>query len=154
MRTLSALIIFSILLCGTSFAAEPSFPWKKGDPSPTIAGITLGASRERLKELFGEPSQVQNLGEDSVAFVYKPQGIMALWAPLDGVAIIYVQTREASDIGGVRIGDTKGDVLARWGMPSTIQGATAIYRAGSWGAIVRIDTTNHVSQLSLGILSP
>ena len=110
-------------------------------------------SREKLQQLLGEPTQVQKLGEDSLALVFKPHGIMALWAPLDGIAIIYVQTRDAADIGGVRIGDTKSEILARWGMPSVIQGPTAIYRAGSWGVVVRIDETDHVVQLSVGLLT-
>lgn len=111
-------------------------------------------SKEALLQLLGEPTQVQDLGGESVALVFKPKGIMALWAPLDGVAIVYVLAREAADIGGVRVGDSKSEVLARWGLPSSIQGPTAIYRAGSWGAVVRLDETNHVVQLSLGRLTP
>lgn len=153
MRFLFALT-FLFLQSVTAFAEPPSFPWKQGDPPPVIAGVKLGMSKETLLQLLGEPTQVQNLGEDSLALVFQPKGIMALWAPLDGVAIIYVQTRNAADIGGVRIGDSKSEVLARWGLPSSIQGPTAIYRAGSWGAVVRIDETDHVVQLSLGLLTP
>ncbi|MBY0578864.1 MAG: hypothetical protein K2P57_07435 [Burkholderiales bacterium] len=143
------------LLQSVAALADPgSFPWKKGDSPPVIAGVSLGMSREKLEQVLGQPSQTQKLGEDGLALVFKPQGVIALWAPLDGVAIIYVQTREAADIGGVRIGDSKAEVLSRWGMPSVIQGPTAIYRAGSWGAVIRLDETNHVVQLSVGTLTP
>ena len=147
-------LVFLLIQSITANAESPSFPWKQGDQPPIIAGVKLGMTKETLVQLMGEPTQVQKLGEDSLALVFKPKGIMVLWAPLDGVAIIYVQTRDAADIGGVRIGDGKSEILARWGLPSSIQGPTAIYRAGSWGAVVRLDETDHVVQLSLGLLTP
>ncbi len=147
-------IIFLLVQNISAYAEPSSFPWKQGDQPPVIAGVKLGMSKEALLKLMGKPTQVQKLGEDSLALMFKPKGITALWAPLDGVAIIYVETRDAADIGGVRIGDSKSEIVARWGMPSSIQGPTAIYRAGSWGAVVRIDESNHVVQLSLGLLTP
>jgi hypothetical protein len=147
-------ISFLFLPSVTAFAETPSFPWKQGDKPPVIAGVKLGMSKEALLKLHGKPTQIQKLGEDSLAYTFNPKGITALWAPLDGVAIIYVETRDAADIGGVRIGDSKSEIVARWGVPPSIDGPTAIYRAGYWGVVVRIDETDHIVQLGLGRLTP
>lgn len=153
MRTLFAFIALAVIQCSTTFAAEPSFPWKKGDLHPPIAGVSLGGSRDQLRQILGEPSQVHEVGDGGLVLFYKPKGLIVLWTAHDGAAIIYLATREAADVGGVRLGDTAAEVIARWGIPSSFQGDIAIYRAGSWGVVVRADSNERVRQLGLGNLS-
>ena len=105
-----------------AMARDGAFPWKPGDAPPQVAGIRLGDGRARLEAILGKPSGAQKIGADAWAFTYQERGVQVLYTPLDGAAIIYLQTRAAGDIGGVRLGDTREDVLARWGNPSSVQG--------------------------------
>ena len=91
---------------------------------------------------------------EALVFTYRQRGVQIIYASLDGVAIIFLQTREAGDIGGVRLGDRREEVLARWGQPSSVQGPSAYYRAGSaWVVIVKLDDDDVVKELGLGRLT-
>ncbi|MHB8068920.1 MAG: hypothetical protein ACYDIC_13600 [Desulfobaccales bacterium] len=131
-------------------AQSGAFPWKAGDAAPPVAGIHLGDDRQRLNAILGKPSETQKLGDDVWAFTYQKRGVQVLYTPLDGAAIIYLLNRAAGDIGGVRLGDAQEDVLARWGEPSLVQGETALYRAGDWVVVLKLDQRDKVKQLGLG----
>jgi len=131
-------------------ARDGAFPWKPGDAPPAVAGIHLGDDRARFEPILGKPSQTQKLGEDAWAFTYRQRGVQVLYTPLDGAAIIYLLTPTAGDIGGVRLGDARKDVLARWGNPSSAQGETALYLAGTWVVVMKFGQDNKVKQLGLG----
>ena len=115
-----------------------------------MAGISLGDGRVRLDAVLGKPSATQKLGEDILVLTYRPRGVQVLYAPLDGVAIIYLLTREAGDIRGVRLGDTRQEVVARLGDPPSVAGPMAIYRAGIWGVFVKLGEDDQVKQLGIG----
>ncbi len=138
---------------GASLAAAPAFPWVSGDIAPPVAGIHLGDSLDRIKELLGEPVEKQKLGDYQESLRSRSRGVTVAWATADGAAVIFLDTREAGDIGGIRIGDTREEVLARWGAPSTVKDRTAMYLAGSWGVVLKLDELNRVSQLYLGRLA-
>jgi len=144
---LMALLLLQVL---PAAAQGGAFPWKSGDAPPAVAGIRLGDDRARLEAVLGKPSETQKLGEDAWAFTYRKRGVQVLYTPLDGAAIIYLQSRAAGDIGGVRLGDAREDVLARWGNPSSGQGETALYLAGSWVVVLKLDQNGQVKQLALG----
>lgn len=38
----------------------------------------------------------------------------------------------------------------KWGTPSIVDSGTAIYRAGVWGVVLKLDEKNCVAQLYLG----
>ena len=89
---------------------------------------------------MGKPSDTQKLGED-ISGVHLPADVASRCSmrPLDGVAIIYLLTREAGDIRGVRLGDTRQEVggpaganLLRWPArwPSTGPGSGGF--SSSW----------------------
>lgn len=134
-------------------AQGAGFPWKPGAAPPPVAGIHLGDGRVRLAAVLGQPSGTEKLGEDALALTYRKRGVQVLYAPLDGVAIIYLLTRAAGDIGGLRLGDNSQQVLARWGDPPAAGGPMAIYRAGDWGAFVKLGEDDKVKQLGLGRLT-
>jgi hypothetical protein len=127
------------------------FPWKAGDAPPPVAGIRLGDGLIRLETVLGRPGTTEKLGNEALVFTYQRRGLQIIYASLDGVAIIFLQTRAAGDIGGVRLGDKREDVLARWGKPASVAGPTAYYRAGSsWVVLLKLDENDKVKELGLG----
>jgi len=142
------LAAFCILLAQLQ---QGQFPWKAGDKPPLVAGVALGSSRPRLNSLLGAPSDSERIGGDSWALKFAPKGLSVVYTPLDGAAIIYLTRRDAGDIGGVRLGDSKQTVLSRWGKPSTGEGRNLLYIAGKWVVVVTCDSADtHVVQLGLG----
>ena len=74
-----------------------------------------------------------------------------VYTPRDGAAVIYLLRRDVGDIGGVRMGDSKGAVLGRWGPPSKTDGRNALYVAGTWVVVITFDSAlTHVVGLGLG----
>ncbi len=146
------LLIWLQLLPTLAYGGE--FPWKGGDAPPPVAGIRLGDGLVRLEAVLGRPSITEKLGDEALVFTYRQRGVQVIYASLDGAAIIFLQTRAAGDIGGVRLGDSREQVLARWGQPASVQGPSAYYRAGSsWVVIVKLDDNDVVKELGLGRLT-
>ncbi|MCX5889507.1 MAG: hypothetical protein NTY36_08650 [Deltaproteobacteria bacterium] len=147
------LMVLALLQVLPVSARGAEFPWKPGDAPPPVAGIHLGDGRVRLEAVLGQPSGTEKLGEDALALTYRKRGVQVLYAPLDGAAIIYLLTRTAGDIGGIRLGDTRQQVPARWGDPPAASGPMGIYRAGDWGAFVKLSEDDKVKQLGIGRLT-
>lgn len=126
------------------------FPWKAGDAPPPVAGVHLGDDRPRLETVLGKPSDSQKLGDTGLAFTYGQRGVQVLYTPTDGAAIIYLLTRAAGNIRGVRLGDTRQEVVARLGDPSSVAGPMAFYRAGDWTVFVKLGEDRKVKQLGIG----
>lgn len=150
MRFIYGLMLFLSIQVLPAWSQGGVFPWKTGDAPPLVAGIRLGDGRVRLEAVLGKPSGIEKLGEDVRAFAYRKPGLEVLYAPLDGVAVIFLQTRQAGDIGGVHFGDSRKEVLARWGDPASVRGETAYYRAGDWVVILKLDNHDRINQLGLG----
>jgi hypothetical protein len=147
-RWLAIILIWQVLAVA---AQAGEFPWKAGDAPPPVAGVRLGDGRVRLEAVLGRPSSTEKLGNEALVFTYRRRGLQVIYAPLDGVAIIFLQTRAAGDIGGVRLGDKREDILARWGKPASVRGPTAYYRAGSsWLVLLKLDENDRVKELGLG----
>jgi hypothetical protein len=107
------------------------FPWESGDPPPAVAGLSLGDSRARLDSVMGEPESVRNLGAVDI-FGYRGGSIRISYAELGGVAAIDLKTREAGEIGGVRVGDSLSSVFERWGAPNGGGGRVSLYIVDWW----------------------
>jgi hypothetical protein len=142
-----ALMLLQVL---SAPALGGTFPWKAGDAPPAVAGIRLGDGLVRLETVLGRPSSTEKLGKVIMVLTYQKRGLQVLYASLDGAAIIYLLSRTAGDIGGVRLGDKREDVLARWGDPPSVGGSMAIYKAGDWGVFVKLDEDDKVKQLGVG----
>lgn len=150
MRHTALFALALVAACAECIAGTPTFPWHDGDKAPPVAGVHLGDSQEQINAVLGPPAETQKLGEQQSAFHYPLRGLTVAWAPLDGAAIIFLETRAAGEINGVRIGDSRADVLAKWGTPSTVQNETAIYKAGSSCVVLKLDEHDSVAQLYLG----
>lgn len=130
---------------------QGAFPWRAGDPPPLVGGLHLGATRARMDSVLGSPSDSQHIALDGWAYNFRAKGISVIYAALDGASIIYLTRRDAGDIGGVRLGDPKTAVLARWGQPTTAGGPNSLYVAGKWVVVVTFDSTGStVARLGVG----
>jgi hypothetical protein len=150
MHLLGWLLVLICLQVPPGLAQGGVFPWKAGDAAPLVAGIHLGDDRARFETVLGKPSDTQKLGEVGLALTYRQRGVQVLYTPADGAAVIYLLTRVAGDIGGVRLGDKSEDVMTRWGDPSSVAGPMAFYNAGSWSVFLKLDQNHRVNQLGLG----
>jgi hypothetical protein len=127
------------LLIATPAAAQGHLPWKAGDHPPAVHGVRLGWTRAEVVAALGRPASTQTLGDGGVeAMEYG--GLSLVVSPEQGVAVMYLLTRGAGDVGGVRVGDSQADVLAKWGRPTRADGATAVWEVGGWMVMVQLGT--------------
>jgi len=139
------------MFTASALAAQGSFPWQPGSAPPTVAGIDLGDDRDKVLSVLGEPTSIQTLGDGVEALGYEALGLVVTWARLDGVAVIDLRTRDAGDIGGVRVGDRVESVIGRWGPPHQGGEGVGLYLVDEWAIVVRTDeVAERVSALSLG----
>ena len=136
-------LLFCLLLLlplATAATQQGKFPWKAGDAPPLVAGVPLAASRGRLDTLLGTPTDSQPLRADAWAFNFRARGLTVVYTLRDGAVAIYLLRRDAGDIGGVRLGDSRDAVLTRWGSSSTTVGPNALYIAGKWAVVLTLDS--------------
>jgi len=133
-----------------SLALASGLPWNSADVPPAVAGIHLGDDRTALERALGVASDVQDLAPDSFAMYYKDRGLIVLYSTHEGVTTLYLLTAQAGDIDGVRVGDTRDAVLAKWGAPSAVQGSDARYQVGSWMIGLQLGPQQTIVRLSLG----
>jgi hypothetical protein len=125
------------------------FPWTSADVPPPIAGLHLGDPRSTVESVLGTATEVRAAGSGLVA-EYPTQGLAILLNATGEVAMIYLLTRTAGSIDGVRVGDSREQILAQWGEPPLIQGAQAMYPAGDWAIVVELGPEQRVLSVSLG----
>lgn len=146
----TGLVALLLGLAGVSVAAAASFPWSKGDAAPPVAGIHLGDSRDRITEILGVPVETGKLGQNQETIRSRARGVTVAWTPSEGASVIFLDTRDGGDIDGIRLGDSRDQVLSKWGVPTNVQAGTAVYLAGAWWVVVKLDDANRVVQLYLG----
>jgi len=132
--------------------AQGALPWKPADPAPAIAGIHLRESREQVEAALGGPDEAKNVAGGATTLTWRSRGIAVVFAPKVGAAIISYLTRQAGDIGGVAIGDTKQSVQDRWGVGTINTSNGWVYRMDTWVVALSFDPiTNVVNQLGIGV---
>ena len=137
----------------SSVAAERSLPWKAGDRPPVLAGFTLLENGDSARARLGRDARVQTLGSGpgaSHACTDAVIGLEIIVSPADGVAVIYVTRRETGDLDGIRVGDESSAVVKRWGKPTVVQQATALWVVGDWVVVVDLGEGNRVVRIGLG----
>ncbi len=143
MRSVSLipLLLGSLLAVGprTAVAQQGALPWHVPDAPPSVAGLRLGASRAVIDSVLGPPDSVEQMGRGGKGLVYRARGLMLAYTDSEGVRLFYLDTRKAGDIGGVRVGDTREAVVARWGSPTQADGEMARYIVGGWAIVVAYD---------------
>lgn len=109
------LLLGALLLVGPRLAVaqQGALPWHAPEGPPSVAGLRLGASRAALDSALGQPDSIQPVSRGGQGLFYGARGLRLAYAAADGLRLIYLDTRRAGDIGGARVGDTRGDVIAR-----------------------------------------
>jgi len=134
-------------------ARSPGLPWKAGDRPPALAGFQLGERLPAVRTRLGAPLRVDTLGKGkdaALSLSNAKTGTTAVVSPIDGLAILYLSRREAGVLDDVRVGDAKARVLGRWGQPTTVNGASAMWVVGSWVVVVELGDGDVVKKLALG----
>jgi hypothetical protein len=142
------------LLAGAAPEAQAQhLPWKHGDKPPTLAGFTLYEKPAAARARLGADVTVDTLGsgpDAALSFTSRKRGISFVASKADGVAIIYVTSRDAGMLDSVRVGDSRQRVLARWGEPSAVQGSNAVWMVDEWVIVVQLGEGNEIVRLGLG----
>jgi hypothetical protein len=125
------------------------FPWTRTDTPPSVAGLHLGDARAAVEARLGKAAESRLAGA-GLALEYPEQGLSILLDAGGGVSMIYLLTRLAGSIDGVRVGDDPTEVRARWGEPPLVQGAQAMYPSGDWAVVVELGAEQRVVSISLG----
>lgn len=134
-------------------ARAAGLPWKAGDQPPALAGFQLGERLPAVRARLGSPLRVDTLGKDkdaALSLTNFTTGTSAVVSPVDGLAILYLTRREAGMLDDVRVGDAKARVLGRWGQPTTVNGAAAMWVVGNWVVVVELGDGDVVKKLALG----
>lgn len=130
-------------------AARAHFPWSSANAPPPVAGLHLGDTRATVEARFGNAPESRPAGA-GLALEYPDQGVSILLGAGSDVSMIYLLTRAAGSIDGVRVGDGRDEVIAHWGEPPLAQGAQAMYPAGDWAVVVELGAEQRVVSISLG----
>jgi hypothetical protein len=137
----------------TTPARAAGLPWNAGDKPPALAGFQLGERMPSVRTRLGAPLRVDTLGKGkdaALSLTNAKTGTTAVVSPIDGLAILYLTRREAGVLDEVRVGDAKSRVLTRWGQPTTVQGASAMWVVGTWVVVVELGDGDVVKKLALG----
>jgi hypothetical protein len=146
-RRAGALAGLALLIAGAAHAAGPPFPWKAGDPAPSIDGVTLGQTEPQALAILGAPAKTSKMSGDDV-WDYA-SGLEVIANTGDGVSIIRLLASGAGSVGGVKVGDDASAVLARWGNADTVNIPAALWNCGVWTLEVRA-TGGTVTDIMLG----
>ena len=150
-RTLVRLLVLLGVLASPLEAQ--TFPWKSGDRPPALAGFRLYEAPDGARMRLGGPVTVDTLGSGpgaALAYTNPERGISLVTSRLDGVAIIYVTKREAGELDGIRVGDTREQVLTRWGKPSRAGGPNGLWLVDDWVISVELGEGERVVRLGVG----
>ena len=120
---------------------------------PTLAGFRLGESQAGAVARLGGPLKVETLGsgpEAPVSYANAAVGITLIASRADGVGIVFVTSRSGGGLDGIRVGDRKEDVLARWGVAGAGGDTDGLWLAGRYVVSVRFDSDGRVARLGIG----
>jgi hypothetical protein len=159
LKSLLPLFVGPWLVLGSrvAVAQQGALPWQDPEPAPAVAGLELGASRAYADSLLGKPDSVEDVGDGAQRLTYAAHCMDLVYRPAEGLQGIHLCRRQWGDIGGVRVGDTRESVVARWGMPEPDldQGFRYVYVVGTWGILVEFDASRTlVADLEIRTLPP
>lgn len=134
---------------------EPEFPWRAGDPAPSLAGISLGDPLDTVEDQVGP---LQEFDEGEWRLADEKRRLMIVVTAARGAEMVDIGRRQDGDIGGVRVGDRFEDVVRKWGPPAEggpIMPGTdmCMYYAGEWSVTLTI-TKGRVDSLSIALGEP
>lgn len=153
-RVLLVLAGAPLVAPATVVAQRGALPWHAGDPPPAVASLRLGAPRAVIDSVLGRPQSVKKISPGVDLLAYPSRGIAVMYSDADSLAVLYLASREAGDIGGIRVGDARDSVVARWGDPAETEENVGLYAVGAWVILVRLDSSlSRVQVLGLGRLA-
>jgi hypothetical protein len=91
--------------------------------APGVAGVSLEMSPDAVVAALGAP-EAEEASLGMRFWEYRTRGITVIWrddAP--GVRAIVLTKRNAGDIRGVSVGDTRSSIAANWGSPVRVRSA-------------------------------
>ena len=110
-------------------------------PPPVVAGITLGLPGDSVVRALGPPDSVRDWPRGAI-WRYAAKGLTLFVGSHQGVTALQLDTSEAGDIDGVRVGDSIQVARRRWGWPSERQDRFLIYGRAGWMIGVRLGDPN------------
>jgi hypothetical protein len=120
---------------------------------PTLAGFRLGEPEDGAVARLGGPLKVETLGsgpEAPVSYTNVAKGITLIASRADGVGIVLVTSRGAGVLDGIRVGDRKEDVVARWSVAGAGGDTDGLWLAGRYVVSVKFDRDGRVARLAIG----
>lgn len=148
MRIASRLVVL-LSLCSTPLAAQKHLPGTAADPAPAVAGLRLGALRAAVGASLGVPSDSQVTPAFTV-LTFSTRGVVVRLTRTGAVDGLYLTSPTAGAVGGVKVGDARAEVTARWGPPTATQGANAAYVLPRWNIVVQWDPSGkRVAQIAV-----
>jgi hypothetical protein len=138
--------------------AELPQRWKATDDPPSVEGIRLGDSRERVLAVLGSPDPSpfpDDPSADLRTMRYRGGALMVAIDRNNAVTRILLSRPEGGALAGFRVGDRLGALLTSWGEPTTSTSTVGRYDTATWRITVKADlASNQVLRLMLGRLPP
>ena len=120
---------------------------------PILAGFRINESTSTARRRLGAQVVTDSLGSgpDALVSLSNPTtGITVIAGPVDGVGIILVTRRDAGALDGIKVGDRRSAVIARWGPPAAGSESAGLWIAGKWVITVTFDGEGRVARLGIG----
>ena len=122
--------------------------------APVLAGLRIGDSIEKGIIAIGEPLAKETLGiGENAIIIYKNEssGISFVATQSEGIGIIFVTLRDAGELDGLRVGDSFGNVLEKWGPPASGNNKNALWLSGKYVITLAFDDSGCISRLGIGV---
>jgi hypothetical protein len=121
---------------------------------PTLAGFRIGEPTPGALARLGPTLKADTLGSDPdspVSYTNPTTGVTLYATVADGVGIVMVTRREAGALAGVRVGDSRASVVARWGPPAAGGHVGGLWLAGDYVITLGFDDSGRVARLGIGL---
>jgi hypothetical protein len=130
------------VLAQTTPPPAPHFPWAAADPAPSVAGVSLGQSKDAVIAALGPPGPAapgETVPAGQFVLNYPARGVSVAGSAAQGVFSVTLLRPEAGAVGAMHVGDNLPAMLTRWGRPRTVNGPYGIYGNDRFIAIVQFD---------------
>lgn len=121
-----------------------------------MAGLRLGMQLAEATAAVGGPARVDTIrvaDEIGFAITNEQRGLSMVAQTTLGVRVVYTVSRATGNLDGLRVGDSRSAVLARWGPPTTVQERSAFWVVDDWVVMLTLDENDIVSQLGIGYVA-
>jgi predicted Zn-dependent protease len=132
-----ATLLLSRITSGPSRTPATPEPARRNvTTAPSLGGISLGVSSERVTSTLGRP-QEGTAGGDGPVWSYPDRGIILVMSKDRRVVAVNLTKRQAGAVDGVRVGDALTQAAQRLGVPAQREGDLLYYDRGGWAIVLR-----------------